>query len=603
MCGKNLAFWYCALFLFVASSSKSQQNFTNNTEKNDNLTVRYEIDADFTTNYNDDTKTPRNDLYKKSDNDTQYEDTQYESRTTSMSNDRKDDDSMQIKLDTHSIQNEDDKQILMEPRTNSSNANHKKYFASQEIYENLMRIEAKNDSTLHEFYENSSKDSNISNIIPYEMCYNITCIQLCCPLGNRLIDDECLSEENKYFFPNVYGYTNDSWQSENKTVDKLFQLVVYDPCQDEDRYRFPDNNENDYMFFANGSLYLSYYEIFAKSTSYCLAVVDGDKYEVITCSKIFDEIINTTTHDDISSIEDDDMYHFDDDIINISSNIVSISLLVPMFLVYSILPELWNVHGFMLCNYSGALSIAYTIDIVDILSKISFEADAIHYSVCITFAFFIYFCYLASFFWLSIMSFDMWWTFRGFSSLQGNVRKREKRKLVFYTIFAWGLSCIFAIITVIMDFVPGYLPEILRPKFRIGCWFAGDGAFALYFYGFKSICTVSSICLSISTSLKIARYKKEISNRLTNSESKRFNDNRKWFSLYLKLFILHFIIMGISWSMNTVYLLSETSYYYMYVIYLMDTMQNLCIFIIFVWKKNIKRMLLKRFGCGLFPQD
>ncbi|KAM0724376.1 G-protein coupled receptor Mth2 [Formica fusca] len=536
MYGKNLKnlFWYCALFFFVVSLSKSQQNFTSNEEKNDNLIVRYEIVADSTTNYDNEMKTLLYDLYKKTTNNMQYEDMQYESRTISTSNE--DDDSIQFKLSTYSIQNhKDDKQISMEPRTNSTNANHKSNFTLHEIYGNLMSIEDKNDSTSHEFYENSSKDSNMSNIIPYEMCFNITCIQLCCPLGDRLVDNKCLSEGNKYFLPYVYGYMNDSLQSENKTVDELFQLVVYDPCQDEDR--FYDHYLYDYIFFANGSLYLSYYEKFITSTSYCLAVVDEDKYEVTVCSESADNIFITTTDNDISSIEDDDMYDFDDDeddvddvdyhiinIIKLSSNIMSISLLVPIFLVYSILPELRNVHGLMLCNYSGTLSVAYTLDIVHFL----IEADAVSYSICITVAFSWYYIYLVSYCWLIVMSFDMWRTFRVFSSLLRNIRQRGKRKLKFYAIFAWGVSFIFAIITVIMDSVSEYLPEIFRPKFREGnCWFADTKTYALYVHGPGSICIISSICLSISTALNITRYKKETDNRLTNSESRIYNDNKK----------------------------------------------------------------------------
>ncbi|XP_029662708.1 G-protein coupled receptor Mth2-like isoform X2 [Formica exsecta] len=510
MCGKNFTFWYCALLLLVASSSKSQENSTSNEEKNDNLTIRNELDANSTTNYGDEMNTLRYDLYEKCTNNTQYDNsTQYESRITSTNNDYEDDDAIQYKLHMHSI-HVDGKQIPMEPRTNLPNANHKTNFTSHEIYGNLMSIEDKNDSTSHKFYENSSKDSNINNIIPYEMCYNITCIQLCCPLGNRLVDNECIPEKNKYFFPYVYGYANDSLQSENKGVNELFQLVVYDPCQNEVRYLHPDGHQYDYVFFTNGSLYLSYYEIFAKS--YCLAVVRGNKYEVTICSEISDKIVNIIN---------------DINIIYVSFHIVSILFLVSIFLVYSILPELRNTHGFFLCNYSGALSIAYTIHIVILL----IEADAVHYSVCISIAFFNYLCYLVSFFWLNVMSLDMWWTFRGFCSLQRNVGQRDKRKLVFYTIFAWGLPFTFAVISVIMDFVSEYLPKILRPGFRAGnCWFAEKGTFALYYYGFKSICIISSICLSISTTLKIAHYEKETGNCLTDSESKRYNDNKKWYS-------------------------------------------------------------------------
>ncbi|XP_070163174.1 G-protein coupled receptor Mth2-like [Polyergus mexicanus] len=560
MCEKNFTFWYCSFLLLVASSSKSQEKSTSNEEKNDNLTIRYELDVNSTTNYGDEMKTLRYNLYEKCTNNTQYDDsTQYESRITFTNNDYENDDAIQYKLDMHSVQKHvDDKQIPMEPCTNLTNANHKNNFTSLEIYGNLM-----------------SKDK----------CCNITCIQLCCPLGDRLVDDKCVPEKNKYFFPYVYGYVNDSLQSENKRVDELFQLVVYDPCQNEDRYLHPDGHQYDYMFFANGSLYLSYYEIFAKS--YCLAVVSGNEYEVTICSEISDKIVNMINGGNIIYV----IFH-----------LMSIPFLVSIFLVYSILPELRNTHGFFLRNYSGALSIAYTIRIVTFLIK----ADDIHYSVCISIAICNYLCYLASFFWLNVMSLDMWWTFREFCSLQRNVRQRNKRKLVFYTIFAWGLPLTFAIISVIMDFVSEYLPEILRPRFVTGnCWFAEKGTFALYYYGFKSICIISSICLSISTTLKIAHYEKETGNCLTDSESKRYNDNKKWFNLYLKLFIVQFIVMGIKWSVTTASWLygNIISNYIAYIINLMDIIQNLCTFVIFVWKKKIKQLLLKRFGCGLFPED
>lgn len=110
--------------------------------------------------------------------------------------------------------------------------------------------------------------------------------QLCCPLADRLIDDKCIFGENKYPpLPNVYGY-------KNVRMDELFQLVIYDPCQ-EKHFLLPENY-NDYMIFANGSLYLYYYKIFVKSTSYCLAVINEDVMFVITiCSEICDEILKT----------------------------------------------------------------------------------------------------------------------------------------------------------------------------------------------------------------------------------------------------------------------------------------------------------------------
>ena len=66
------------------------------------------------------------------------------------------------------------------------------------------------------------------------------------------------------------------------------------------------------------------------------------------------------------------------------------------------------------------------------------------------------------------------------------------------------------------------------------------------------------------------------------------------FNLYLKLFI----VMGISWSMEPISWLLEKKVpkYVFYLTDLTNTLQGLIIFLIFVWKDKIKRLLIKRFG-------
>ncbi|XP_029165014.1 G-protein coupled receptor Mth2-like [Nylanderia fulva] len=394
MCGKNFAFLCCGLILLVTSSSKSQPNI--NKVRDDNLRVQFEVNTESRTIYTDEIKARRYDLYEKFTNNTQYE-TQNKLRTTSRNNDCKNVDSRQYKLDTRFIHNhENDEEIAIKSHANSINP--KINFTLQETYKNLIE---KNNSMSHEVFENFSNDNTESNIVPYEMCHNNICILLCCPLGDRLIDDKCISKKSKYLFPNVYEYTNDLIHSVNITVDELFQLSVYDSCL-EKNHSVPSDGQYDYMIFANGSIYLSYYKIFTKLTSYCIAVMDRDTFEVIICSETLDEINNA-----VISQNDNATLNFDA-IIHASLHVVTMLFLMPIFLVYSILPELQTVHGFMLRNYSGALSVAYMLRIVTIIIK----ANDIQYPICITIAFFDYFCFLSSYFWLTTISFDMWWTFR-----------------------------------------------------------------------------------------------------------------------------------------------------------------------------------------------
>lgn len=86
---------------------------------------------------------------------------------------------------------------------------------------------------------------------------------------------------------------------------------------------------------------------------------------------------------------------------------------------------------------------------------------------------------------------------------------------------------------------------------------------------------------------------------LTVSERIKYNLTCR-FKLYMKLLIIVFIVMGISWFMAIVswqFPYSSISWNVLYTIYSLDIMQNFGIFFIFVCKKTIKQLLLKRFGC------
>ncbi|XP_029163366.1 uncharacterized protein LOC114934824 [Nylanderia fulva] len=504
----------CSVLLLVISSSKSQQNSIN---EDDNLTIRYEINTDSTTNYNDEIITLRHDLHKKFINNTQND------KEFHTNGNREDDDLIQHKRSEHLMQNKDDKQKSMKSNTNSTNINHKRNFTAQEGYENVIK---KNDSKSLEVFKNSSKNANETIIVPNEMCHNDTCIRLCCFLGYRLVDDNCIPEGIEYIFPKVY--TNDSTQSKKK-VNELFQLSIYDLCKKKDyNLLFKDfQYEYDYKIFTNGSIYLIDSEImisnngfiyltdskmFVDSILYCFDVVEGSKFQVIFCSE---------TTDKIKEVTDKKPLIFDTQIIRVSAYIVSILLLGSVFLVYSILPELRNRHGFMLCNHSGASFFAYGIDIVYSFNK----SDDVQYPVCVTIG----------------------------RRIQFVTKKRQttrKKK-----------------VDILYDLCVGMSVYV--------CYFMCQHGYSF------CVCTIDfATGISFTRLLLVQR-----------------------FNLYLKLFIVLFILIGIKWFMLTAEVLSENvSIFNSYVFDLLNIMQNLCTFIIFVWRKKIKRMLFKRFGCGLLSK-
>ncbi|XP_029174990.1 uncharacterized protein LOC114943520 [Nylanderia fulva] len=361
---QNFAVLCCELFLLIISSSKSQRNYTNDEDEDHNLTVRYEIYADSTTIYSDEIKPLRYDLYERFTDDTQYNEMEYEISTISTNIDREDVDSILHKLRRRSAHNqENDYKILKHSHNNSTNVNHKENSTSQKVYENLLKI---NDSMSNKVFENFTKNSYESNIVPYETCHNITCIQFCCPFGNiiRWNDTKCIPKERKYVFPNVYEYTNDSTHNKSGRVNEFFQLTVYNKCLESQCYVVPIGHQYDYKIFANGSLFIPYYETLFKSTSYCLGVIlkRGRRFEAIFISEQYAELKR-------NALKHTPEYSWITHVLNIYSSLhlVCILFLVSVFLVYSILPELRNEHGFMLRNYCACLSIVIVIDIVRVL--------------------------------------------------------------------------------------------------------------------------------------------------------------------------------------------------------------------------------------------
>ncbi|CAL1687356.1 unnamed protein product [Lasius platythorax] len=602
MCGKSLTLWYCMLPL-IASFSEHRSNSTSDEKEDNYSTVPYQLGVNTMRNYDDERDMRWYSLHENFTKDNG--DMQYAYSINSTNNHREDEDLVQYKFRAHSSKNhENGSQIMpVESRTISTEAGIKKNFMLWEIHENLTRINDKNDSTSHDFFKNFNRDNDKNNIISHKMCENITCIRLCCPFGNRMVDGKCIAKQGKFIFlQNIYGYINDSLQNKSKRVDEEFLLIVHNPCQESNYYFDPRNT----MFLANGSFYSPYYNTIVDSTSYCFAVTNLNRFIVYICPEIY-EIMNKARNQNTTIILIKSTIFpitSTDAIVNVCGHLIVMLFALVMFIVYSILPELRNINGFILCRYSGLVFVGYTVELMTLLI---ISMDVMVYSICFASALVIYYSILGSYFWLNVMSFDMWRTFNQFRSLPTNVKQQQRRKLIRFSVYGWGSPFMLVIFYGIMDFVPG-VPQNLRPGFGINyCTFSSSTAILLYYWMVIIISNISSIWLCICTGRKIAHYKKDIAHCLSDSESRRFNDNKQWFKLYLMMTKVLFVIICIKMYMYTIFVLyKEDAFSVWYTYVALDMIQHFCIFIIFVWKRKIKQLLLKRFGwqnCSMFSSN
>jgi len=196
------------------------------------------------------------------------------------------------------------------------------------IHEENNQISMESRANFTEVINEDNSTKTLLNIVSYEAYGNETCIQLCCPFGDRLTSKrECVAGQNNYSFPDVYQNNSKS----SKKLNELFQLTIRNPCvlrENAHRILSPDK----YLLLINGSLYRNDSNELVPSMSYCLVILDRNIYDAIICLKqpsfsIFKSVCFLT----------------------------SSPFLLLTFVVYSILPEVQNVHSCTLRVYIASL--------------------------------------------------------------------------------------------------------------------------------------------------------------------------------------------------------------------------------------------------------
>ncbi|XP_046681532.1 G-protein coupled receptor Mth2-like [Homalodisca vitripennis] len=254
----------------------------------------------------------------------------------------------------------------------------------------------------------------------------------------------------------------------------------------------------------------------------------------------------------------------------------------PRCFVYLLLPELKNLHGKSLLCHVSSLSIAYIF--LALMQSNFLSMNVEQPTLCVFCAFVIQFSFLATFFWLNVMCFDIWWVFSGLRPLRGSVKEREHKKFIMYSLYAWGCPLIILVITLIIELVPSIPDSFIKPEFGvIKCWFGTSKAQLLYFYLPIGVLVLLNIAMFVTTAFRLRKHSRD-TRVLQTSESRRNDEAEKErFNLYLKLFI----VMGINWVMELVSFAVGGPKSLWFVTDLGNTLQGLLIFIIFVCKRRI----------------
>jgi hypothetical protein len=221
------------------------------------------------------------------------------------------------------------------------------------LHYNLHSVKNESETMLHELNENYNEHSTVNiiddnivddNIVLYEMC-NETCMQYCC----YMMKDNCNTKKMIYII-------------NNNSVSMTLEDAIDYSCE-ENIIPFDIMNNENTMFFDNSSLNLSRHDRFISLMSKCFRI-SSYAYEtcVATVTKNLEKYIIAEIYFDIIA----------------AILIVSLLGLLMTFIVYSICPELQNMHGYALRSYVVSWSVVHTIFLI--IEKDLFEET---YPVCV----------------------------------------------------------------------------------------------------------------------------------------------------------------------------------------------------------------------------
>ena len=251
--------------------------------------------------------------------------------------------------------------------------------------------------------------------------------------------------------------------------------------------------------------------------------------------------------------------------IGLSLSIVSFVLVL---LTYSLFKELRTRPGINLMN----LSLSHLL--VDLVYLATGYVEA-HFA-CRIIAILLYYFFLVSFTWMSVIAFETWKIFSK-TRIQHRKpsRKKTRCKLLQMTMIGWVPAFVFVVVCVALDQTNTVAAHFGGSK---GCWINNPTA-NLFFFVLPVALSISFNAVCFSFTVRAIWKTNKQARRATHEAMKR-----KTAVVFLKIFIL----MGFTWIFGFLKVL--VSHYFEYPFIIFTTLQGLYIALAFVFTSRVKQM-------------
>uniref|UniRef100_A0A1E1W882 G-protein coupled receptors family 2 profile 2 domain-containing protein n=1 Tax=Pectinophora gossypiella TaxID=13191 RepID=A0A1E1W882_PECGO len=420
-----------------------------------------------------------------------------------------------------------------------------------------------------------------------KLCKSRMCLHKCCPkgtfvLGNLPSEKQCRYPKTTGFVTKAYDFSDIPLYHRNltksgRTLGQVYTLIPGIMLDDQFNADSYDYSAIHFLYMTEeGLLYqeapnrlIRWHEL--NRDEFCV------DYRLMDDGKVgqprFWTVLKATG---ITGADSHDVMFY------IIGMFISCVFLMVVLVVYALLPELHTLSGMILMAYVSSLLMAFLL--LGIIQLQQFSEN-----VCFGLAYSTYFFLMASFCWMTIMSYDLWCLNCHCGRITSKIKAR--RKFRNYCLSAWGVAAGLTIFLIITNHIS--MPNLrwfVTPNIpNQGCFIAGDEKL-LYLYIPILVLTLTNWVFFLLTSFSLWR-DYQSSSMLDKADGVR-KDHRKWknrFLMYLKLSIL----MGINWVLEVVSSFYPTSKIF-YISDFYNVLVGLSIFLIFICNRKTISKLKKR---------
>ncbi|XP_046644930.1 probable G-protein coupled receptor Mth-like 3 [Daphnia pulicaria] len=412
-------------------------------------------------------------------------------------------------------------------------------------------------------------------------CDNVPCIRKCCPLGMAVdVNDKACKLSDEPFNETVHRVFD--LNPEMKIVDGYgFGMNCYDEASNLLEL-------TEFNVLSSGQMYAPDYPYDERATyQYCVdnfvsgISQDQNQKSAMKGLRCFPQYFNLNEANQLAH----SIYPY---LLFISSGFLFLTFVVYAFLA----SEIFNAHGLIVMCYVASMAVLYACLGIFQLQLVVPNLPVDPGYTCIGLAVVTHFFFLATFSWLHVMCFDIWRTFR--KSTPKPFNRRVGASFIPYSIVGWGFPFLIVLTGQVLDGIVESRgsSSVIQPLFGEGqtCWFNEWKSLFLYLYGPVAVIVLANLSFFVMTAIQLCKTRKESALALRNQQSQNHITRQR-----IRVIFSLFILMGVSWTMEVISFAVGGSYLVWYIFDMLNIFTGVFVFIIFVCKKKVWKMLKKKF--------